>query len=112
MLSKFGILQNCNHCFCLTCIRQWRTTEGGAGAMQKSCPVCRTPSEFIVPSDHWIETHEEKKKFIENFKKVFKSKPCRFFSQGEGFCLDGTECPYLHALPDGTEVEGNDYDYY
>ncbi|GFR67125.1 E3 ubiquitin-protein ligase makorin-1 [Elysia marginata] len=70
--SKFGILPNCNHCFCLSCIRKWRTTGGGARAMRKTCPVCRTPSEFIVPSDHWIEDLEDKKKFIENFKKVYQ----------------------------------------
>ncbi|GFR92210.1 E3 ubiquitin-protein ligase makorin-1, partial [Elysia marginata] len=75
--SKFGILQNCNHCFCLSCISQWRTTEGDAREMRKSCPVCRTPSEFIVPSKHWVETQEEKKKVIQNF----KSKPCRYFRQ-------------------------------
>ncbi|GFR90837.1 E3 ubiquitin-protein ligase makorin-1 [Elysia marginata] len=108
--SKFGILQNCNHCFCLPCIRKWRTTEGGALAMRKTCPVCRTPSDFIVLSEHWVQTPGEKKKFIENFKKVFKSKPCRYFRRGRGVCPDGTECTYLHALPDGTEVEGNDYD--
>ncbi|GFS21091.1 E3 ubiquitin-protein ligase makorin-1 [Elysia marginata] len=84
MLSKFGILQNCNHCFCLSCIRQWRTTEGDARAMRKSCPVCRTPSEFIVPSKHWVETQEEKKKLIENFKKVLKSTPPIYFDREEG----------------------------
>lgn len=24
---RFGILQNCKHCFCLTCIRQWRKND-------------------------------------------------------------------------------------
>ncbi|GFR59742.1 hypothetical protein ElyMa_003514700 [Elysia marginata] len=32
--------------------------------------------------------------------------------RGRGVCQNGTECTYLHALPDGTEVEGNEYDYY
>lgn len=22
--QRFGILPNCNHCFCLSCIRKWR----------------------------------------------------------------------------------------
>ena len=24
---RFGILENCNHCFCLSCIRQWRCAK-------------------------------------------------------------------------------------
>nr|KAG5711299.1 hypothetical protein BaRGS_005996 [Batillaria attramentaria] len=25
--QRFGILENCNHCFCLTCIRKWRCAK-------------------------------------------------------------------------------------
>jgi hypothetical protein len=25
--QRFGILPNCNHCFCLTCIRKWRQAK-------------------------------------------------------------------------------------
>ena len=24
---RFGILSNCNHCFCLECIRKWRAAK-------------------------------------------------------------------------------------
>ncbi|GFS05079.1 E3 ubiquitin-protein ligase makorin-1 [Elysia marginata] len=111
--SKFGILQNCNHCFCLPCIKKWRTSEDGRLEMRKTYPVCRTPSDFIIPSEHWVETPGEKKKLRKNFKKVVKSKPCRYSRRGRGVCPNGTECTYLHALPDVTEVEGNeDYDHF
>ncbi|GFR95357.1 E3 ubiquitin-protein ligase makorin-1 [Elysia marginata] len=81
--------------------------------MRKTCPVCRTSSDFISPSEHWVDKPQEKKKFIGNYnKKVFKSKPCRYSRQSRGVCPNGTECTYLHALPDGTEVEGNAYDSY
>ncbi|GFS21934.1 E3 ubiquitin-protein ligase makorin-1 [Elysia marginata] len=107
--SKFGILQNCNHCFCLSCIRKWRTTEGGTLAMRKTCPVCRTPSDFTVPSEHLVETPEEKKKFIENFKKNLSHVVT--LDWAEGFVRTALNAHvYLHALPDGTDVEGNDYD--
>lgn len=27
-VGRFGILQNCKHCFCLKCIREWRKNKG------------------------------------------------------------------------------------
>ncbi|GFR77043.1 E3 ubiquitin-protein ligase makorin-1 [Elysia marginata] len=91
-------------------LRNKGTTEDGGLAMRKTCLVCRTSFGFIIPSEHWVEKFEEKQ-FIGNYKKkVFKSKPCRYFRRGRGVCPNGTECTYLHALPDRTEVEGNDYD--
>ncbi|GFR93591.1 E3 ubiquitin-protein ligase makorin-1 [Elysia marginata] len=107
---KFGIMQNCEHCFCWSCIKKWRHSEDDDLQMQRTCPICRTPSDLIIPSKYWVETPEEKIKLIENFKKVLKSKPCRFFKQGRGVCLNNRECNYLHALPNGTTVEWNELD--
>eukprot|EP00656_Telonema_subtile_P049502 TRINITY_DN6172_c0_g1_i1.p1 TRINITY_DN6172_c0_g1~~TRINITY_DN6172_c0_g1_i1.p1 ORF type:complete len:271 (+),score=43.69 TRINITY_DN6172_c0_g1_i1:133-945(+) len=38
---RFGLLEGCNHAFCLECIRNWR--QGGAADAEvvRSCPICR-----------------------------------------------------------------------
>lgn len=45
--EAYGQLSDCNHVFCVTCIRDWFKTTG-----QKSCPVCRKDSAYIV---YWPE---------------------------------------------------------
>lgn len=105
--SRFGILENCNHCFCLLCIRQWRNHKEESMEMQRTCPTCRVHSNFIVPSKYWVETPEEKAKLIDNYRNAVKGKPCRYFKNGKGFCPFDSKCFYLHALPDGTKVTEN-----
>ncbi|KAG5301559.1 zinc finger, C3HC4 type (RING finger) domain-containing protein [Histoplasma ohiense] len=60
----FGLLVNCDHVFCLDCIRSWRSSSVGTSAedvismpnshvpreITKTCPLCRTKSEYVVPS--------------------------------------------------------------
>src|SRR5687768_6503464 len=57
LLSR--ILVSCNHAFCLTCIRTWRSKdipssnlddEDRTNSVTKACPNCRTPSLYVVPS--------------------------------------------------------------
>ncbi|CAL1526259.1 unnamed protein product, partial [Lymnaea stagnalis] len=45
--KRFGILENCNHCFCLDCIRQWRNNKSVTIETHRSCPTCRTHSDFV-----------------------------------------------------------------
>ncbi|KAK3730772.1 hypothetical protein RRG08_015689 [Elysia crispata] len=104
---RFGILENCNHCFCLSCIKKWRGNKDSSIEMQKFCPTCRTHSDFVTPSKYWVETSEEKAKLIKDYKEMLKSKPCRFFKKGKGECPFDRKCFYLHALADGTVVERN-----
>ena len=33
----------------------------------RGCPTCRKMSNFVTPSDYWVEDPEEKKKLIENY---------------------------------------------
>ncbi|GFN77405.1 makorin, ring finger protein, 1 [Plakobranchus ocellatus] len=104
---RFGILENCNHCFCLTCIRQWRGNKEISIETHRSCPTCRTHSDFITPSKYWVTTSEEKTKLIQDYKKALKAKPCQYFKKGKGECPFNRKCFYRHALEDGTEVEAN-----
>jgi E3 ubiquitin-protein ligase makorin len=107
---RFGLLSGCAHAFCLACIRGWR---GGAGAPAataaasehaRTCPICRTPSHFIVPSLAWPASDEDKAAVIDAYVSRLGAVPCRHFDEGRGSCPFGTSCWYAHRLPDGSEV--------
>jgi len=77
---RFAIFQNCIHCFCLKCIRNWRSSNETARIEKesiKSCPICRTISHFIIPSQYWIEAESEKQELIQNYKNNLAQKDCR-----------------------------------
>ncbi|XP_074617315.1 putative E3 ubiquitin-protein ligase makorin-1 [Acropora palmata] len=100
--QRFGILTNCNHAFCLSCIRQWRgTSDSSANKIVRTCPICRVPSAFVTPSEVWVDDPVEKGKLIEGYKTALKEKPCRYFNEGKGTCPFGSSCFYKHAYPDG-----------
>uniref|UniRef100_A0A8C5H5S7 RING-type E3 ubiquitin transferase n=1 Tax=Gouania willdenowi TaxID=441366 RepID=A0A8C5H5S7_GOUWI len=75
----FGILPNCNHPFCLQCIKTWRKSKDFAPDVVKTCPQCRVNSPFYVPNKYWVEG-PEKQKVIAVFKEkvgyVSFSRPC------------------------------------
>ncbi|XP_058791571.1 probable E3 ubiquitin-protein ligase makorin-1 [Phymastichus coffea] len=103
--QRFGILPNCNHCFCLSCIRKWRQAKQFDNKIIRACPECRVPSDFICPSMYWVDTKEEKDKLITDYKSALSTKDCKYFSKGRGKCPFGNKCFYLHALPDGTKTD-------
>ncbi|KAG7454448.1 hypothetical protein MATL_G00259890 [Megalops atlanticus] len=98
---RFGILSNCSHCYCLKCIRKWRSAKQFESKIIKSCPECRITSNFVIPSEYWVEDKEEKQKLIQKYKDGMGSKPCRYFDEGRGTCPFGANCFYKHAYPDG-----------
>ncbi|XP_015931138.1 probable E3 ubiquitin-protein ligase makorin-1 [Parasteatoda tepidariorum] len=112
---RFGILEKCNHVFCLSCIRKWRRVKTFESAQHvdhlvdpgvtRACPECRVSSDFITPSQYWVDTEDEKKKLIADYKVALSKKPCKYFKQGKGTCPFGGACFYLHAKPDGTKVD-------
>ncbi|WOK92000.1 hypothetical protein Cni_G00691 [Canna indica] len=69
---KFGILSECDHPFCIECIRNWRKNTPASGidlnTAVRACPVCRKHSYFVVPSVTWFSTNEEKQEIIDNYK--------------------------------------------
>ena len=99
--KRFGILSNCEHCFCLSCIRKWRTSHFSKKTI-RACPMCREVSFFVIPSDVWIEDPDEKKALIDEYKDNLSEKPCKYFLEGRGDCPFGSGCFYKHAFPDGT----------
>ncbi|XP_041349908.1 probable E3 ubiquitin-protein ligase makorin-1 [Gigantopelta aegis] len=98
---RFGILPNCNHCFCLSCIRKWRCAKQFENKIIRACPECRVLSDFVTPSKYWHESKEDKEKLIEGYKSALSQKPCRYFDEGRGECPFNEKCFYLHAYPDG-----------
>ena len=98
---RFGILLGCLHVFCLSCIRKWRTNSGGDKNAVRSCPLCRTHSDYVIPSAYWVDETEDKSKLIDQYQKKLSHIACRYFDEGNGTCPFGNNCFYRHALPNG-----------
>ncbi|XP_043932348.1 probable E3 ubiquitin-protein ligase makorin-2 [Protopterus annectens] len=45
--KRFGILSNCNHVFCLSCIRQWRCTKQFENKIIKYVYVCKKACKYF-----------------------------------------------------------------
>ncbi|XP_076275424.1 putative E3 ubiquitin-protein ligase makorin-1 [Rhynchophorus ferrugineus] len=101
----FGILPNCNHCYCFYCIKTWRQSKEFDFTVAKSCPECRISSDYVYPSRFWYDSKEEKEAFINNEKARIQRLHCKYFRRGNGRCPFGNTCLYLHALPDGTKKD-------
>lgn len=99
--SRFGILEKCNHIFCLDCIRKWRSTKQFDNRTIRACPECRVSSDFVVPSKYWVEDQADKDKLINDYKSALRARPCKYFNQGKGECPFAGSCFYRHAYPDG-----------
>ncbi|KAL8160653.1 hypothetical protein V2J09_002190 [Rumex salicifolius] len=106
---KFGLLSECNHPFCISCIRNWRSSSPTSGmdvnSALRACPMCRKLSYFVIPSVMWYFTDEEKQEIVDNYKSKLKSIDCKHFDFGSGSCPFGTSCFYKHAYRDGSLEE-------
>ncbi|CAG8486777.1 15621_t:CDS:2 [Funneliformis mosseae] len=102
--ARFGLL-NCEHAFCLQCIRQWRSNITMEYQVIRACPICKTSSHFITPSTTWITDRSEKQRVINEYKRKCSTIPCRNFNYGEGQCQFGISCFYAHTYRDGTKED-------
>lgn len=102
--KQFGVLDGCDHTFCLDCIRGWRSTYDKRASKHhyRTCPICRRNSYVVVPSSKMIKNGPEKTDLIEEYKEVLKSIPCKHFNSGKGICPFMNSCFYAHSMPDGT----------
>lgn len=102
---KFGLLSECDHPFCISCIRNWRSSSPTSGmdvnSALRSCPICRKLSYFVIPSVIWYASKEEKQEIVDSYKARLRSIDCRHFDFGNGTCPFGTSCFYKHAYRDG-----------
>ncbi|MED6148977.1 hypothetical protein PIB30_058027 [Stylosanthes scabra] len=106
---KFGLLPECDHAFCISCIRNWRSSAPTSGMdfnntnnTVRTCPVCRKLSYFVIPSGIWYSTKEDKQEIIDNYKANCKLIDCKHFNFGDGNCPFGTSCFYKHTVKPGS----------
>ncbi|XP_015424582.1 PREDICTED: probable E3 ubiquitin-protein ligase makorin-3, partial [Myotis davidii] len=98
---RFGILSNCNHTYCLRCIRTWRTAREFRSRVIKSCPQCRVSSRLVIPSEFWVEDPAAKQELTRQYKEAMRAKTCRYFAVVRDCCPFGENCFYRHAEPEG-----------
>ncbi|XP_067863470.1 makorin, ring finger protein, 4 [Heptranchias perlo] len=96
----FAILPDCNHAFCVTCIKKWRHSKGFTSKIIKACPECRVVSSYYIPHKYWV-VDEQKQMLIDKFKAEKKKIRCKFFLRSNGRCPFKSECIYLHEFPEG-----------
>ncbi|XWS77426.1 hypothetical protein CRYUN_Cryun01aG0260700 [Craigia yunnanensis] len=103
---KFGLLSECDHPFCISCIRNWRSSSPSSGmdvnTALRACPICRKLSYFVIPSVIWYCTPEEKQEIIDSYKAKLRSIDCKHFNFGNGNCPFGTSCFYKHTVKPGS----------
>jgi E3 ubiquitin-protein ligase makorin len=100
---RFGLLQGCDHAFCLECLRQWRSTHAIRPDVARSCPECRAPSHYVVPSAYYA-TGARKLAIIQAYLTQLRGTPCKHFAFGEGTCPFGSSCFYAHLDRTGRRV--------
>ncbi|KAF9349068.1 hypothetical protein BGX26_012583 [Mortierella sp. AD094] len=116
--KTFGLLVSCNHAFCLTCIRTWRSKETAADlqphdssevSVTKACPNCRTPSLYVVPSSFFPTCPEQKEIIIQNYKEATGRKTCKYFAESgdRHWCPFGDGCFFAHLDGNGEHCKVN-----
>ncbi|KAH9846032.1 hypothetical protein C2E23DRAFT_854838 [Lenzites betulinus] len=109
--TTYGLLAGCSHVFCISCIKNWRGTDGKSddiiqAGTTKTCPMCRTSSRFVTPSAfYYAEEHPMKAQVIDKYKASMARVTCKYFKKSRPqnpFCPFGKECFYKHENADGT----------
>nr|KAI8726525.1 putative E3 ubiquitin-protein ligase makorin-1 [Biomphalaria glabrata] len=74
--SYFAIQENCNHCFCFNCLGLWQNNT--AMANNEACPVCRTPSGYVINYEYWVTCPKSKRALIAEVQRLEKEEPNYF----------------------------------
>lgn len=93
--KRFGLLQNCNHIYCLDCIKTYRSGKLNSSislSNRLKCPICRIPSRYILPSNYNLKGDHKQKNFAK-FIKNRKEKPCKYGIS----CSRINTCPFKHT---------------
>ncbi|MES1903490.1 MAG: E3 ubiquitin-protein ligase makorin-1, partial [Paramarteilia canceri] len=97
--KQFGLLNGCQHSFCLECIVEWRNQKEEVYETNcRSCPMCRTVSNYVIPSKYFFEDLSEKEKFDIEHRAKLKEQHCRYFKFGFGMCKFGRNCFFRHEI--------------
>jgi len=95
--GMFGILSSCDHVICLSCIRTWRASHAVSTDVARSCPECRTPSHYVIPSVFVPIGAPRKRMLEEGYLRRLRKLPCKHFNFGDGTCPFGSSCFYAHV---------------
>lgn len=52
--------------------REGGTCTAACSLFPRSCPECRITSNFVIPSEYWVEEKEEKQKLIQKYKEAMR----------------------------------------
>jgi hypothetical protein len=72
----------------------------------KTCPTCRKPSEFVLPSFKFAKG-EEKEELLKTYKNELASIPCKYFhrtGRNHRQCPFGDDCFYQHNDSKGNRI--------
>lgn len=70
----------------------------------RSCPACRLPSNYIVPSLSFC-TGDAKAQVVEAYKSHLSVRECKYFTGLIGSCPFGPHCFYAHRNSHGEDVK-------
>lgn len=70
----------------------------------RSCPACRLPSNYIVPSLTFC-TGEKKRQVVEAYKSHLSVRECKYFNGLFGSCPFGQHCFYAHRNSKGHDIK-------
>lgn len=99
---RFGLLTGCKHAFCLACIREWRARIDLPTSTVRACPLCRTVSYYVIPSDRFVADDGRKARLSDEYTAAAARVPCRLWDLGRGHCPFGSSCHFVHLMPDGS----------
>jgi E3 ubiquitin-protein ligase makorin len=104
--SRFGLL-NCEHAFCLSCIRHYRQTSTTSQHEEahRTCPLCGTMAHFITPTPIWPVDLVERQQLVEEYRRKLSTIPCKHFDYGDKYCPFGESCFYAHTDRQGNHLE-------
>ncbi|CAK4694609.1 unnamed protein product [Aphanomyces euteiches] len=75
--ERFGLLSDCDHAFCLKCVRNKDNKE-----TIRNCPVCQADIAFVVPSNRYVQDPKRRAQVIAEYKRNVAQIPCRHFALG------------------------------
>lgn len=91
---RFGLLENCSHTFCLSCIRLWRRQREQQDRINlRKCPICRVESFLILPASSAL-SGEAKEEAMTSYKLSMGKTPCKWLPT----CPFGSSCLYRHDI--------------
>ncbi|KRY74559.1 putative E3 ubiquitin-protein ligase makorin-2 [Trichinella pseudospiralis] len=94
----FAFMPNCRHYFCFECIDKWRKRIELSEEIRLGCPMCRTVSQYVVPSSFWQISRKKRADLVACFEFGMKKRLCMSTQHGNHRCPYGNSCPCHQAL--------------